>query len=211
MQERAERAVAITNLRNIISKDVKNLQSMIQQVRALNAKENALNNALSLLAPDSAARENSRPRSSLALREHKQICQAHRIAGVSITKLGSYSGIRIHTAYNEHPTESYYLILATNSPAANTPGSDSRTSSNSHLKLHRHTVPYFIPVHALFAKHMPRSLRGFIRDVEAHLNAFVFRRESWNRARKASGNALSRISVTDSFDSISFTLRAAPG
>jgi len=54
------------------------------------------------------------------------------------------------------------------------------------LSVHRHTIPYFVPVEELATKHMENSISDFLDEVSEYIQAFVMRRESLKEFREAS-------------------------
>ncbi|NXY62296.1 CENPO protein, partial [Callaeas wilsoni] len=44
------------------------------------------------------------------------------------------------------------------------------------FRVHRHSIPPFIPLEQLSREFLPRDLRGFLEILSRHLNAFVGRR-----------------------------------
>jgi hypothetical protein len=93
--------------------------------------------------------------------------------------------------------ERFYIILTE-------PSKDSEDT----LSVYRHTLPYFLPVSLWASSLLPNALSEFIEIAEAHLNAFVARREMWKGVLATYQSSISDESVSQPHDLIAFRVQA---
>jgi hypothetical protein len=129
---------------------------------------------------------------------------AYRLAGMSLFRTQAVRavsrrvGLRFDTSYRGRYLERYYAVLAPPEPQAERSGFDA-------LVLVRHTLPHFVPAEQLFHA---SDLRGFVREVDARLHAFVTRREQAAAAaealRQAPGAGSVRLDASVPYDRVQF-------
>ena len=111
----------------------------------------------------------------LRFRQLSEIGNAFRLAGLSIFEMDGGEegpegdrdgrlGLRWDTCHEGEYYECYYLLL-------------NQDATTEELVIESHTLPYFLPVRALAARHLNRNIRHFTDAVGAQLNAFVGRRQ----------------------------------
>ncbi|RKP11850.1 Cenp-O kinetochore centromere component-domain-containing protein [Piptocephalis cylindrospora] len=109
--------------------------------------------------------EESKTRHALSLE------QAHRLTGRSefILRGGAMRGIRLETFYEGAYHETYYIILQPPGPKARSKGISWR--------VHRHTLPSFIPIRQLGKAWLRKNEQRLWMEVDELLQAYVSRRE----------------------------------
>jgi len=91
------------------------------------------------------------------------INHAYRLAGRSTFSVGEEGllGVCLETATAGKFYEPYYVILRLEP-----------------LSVHKHTMPYFVPVDEIARNHLEKSVSDFLDEVSEYVQAFVMRRES---------------------------------
>lgn len=91
------------------------------------------------------------------------INHAYRLAGRSTFSVGEEGllGVCLETATAGKFHEPYYVILRLEP-----------------LSVHKHTMPYFVPVEAIAKNHLEKSVSDFLDEVSEYVQAFVMRREA---------------------------------
>ncbi|XP_070533423.1 centromere protein O-like isoform X2 [Ptychodera flava] len=127
-------------------------------------------------------------------RKREELSSIFRLTGVSVTTVTA-KRIRIclDTFYQTEYHEPYYLEL------------DFR--ENGTASVHRHTLPYFIPLQELIQQKLNDNRKEFLSTLNDYLNAYVARREQAAKAQEMyqeliDGNLLS----LSAFDYIEFKL-----
>lgn len=93
--------------------------------------------------------------------EHaKAILQAYRFTGLSGRLTSRGVCVRISTAFEEHLLESYFVELVIQKP----------------LRIHRHSVPAFIPLEKMAAQYLQSDIRHFLFSLCEQLNAYAGRK-----------------------------------
>ncbi|XP_015754730.1 PREDICTED: centromere protein O-like [Acropora digitifera] len=91
------------------------------------------------------------------------LCDAYRLTGISIaSQEDSSTCFRCDTFFNARYHEPYYIEV---------------DLEDSNLKIHKHTVPFFIPIDSIAQNYLNTDIKKFFMVLSEHLNAFVARRE----------------------------------
>lgn len=95
----------------------------------------------------------------------KSILQAYRFTGLSGKLTSRGVCVCIHTAFEGHLLDSYFVDLVIQKP----------------LKIHHHSIPVFIPLEDLSAKYLQTDIQHFLFSLCEYLNAYAGRKYQADR------------------------------
>jgi len=96
-------------------------------------------------------------------RKLADLCDAYRLTGISIvSQEAKRTCFRCETFFNCRYHEPYYVEVELR---------------DNTLEIHKHTVPYFIPIDTISQQYLNSDIKKFFMVISEHLNAFVARRE----------------------------------
>jgi len=91
------------------------------------------------------------------------LCDAYRLTGISVVSQETkQTCFRCETFFNSRYHEPYYVEVEL---------------KDNTLKIHKHTLPYFIPIDTISQQYLNSDIKKFFMVISEHLNAFVARRE----------------------------------
>lgn len=213
LQERAERRNAKYEADKREKAELRDLQSKVEQLRARRdeLRERLKNGPHEILQEFSKLDESSRRDYSAALKQNvltaarlfrkrklADLCDIYRLMGISVvSQQAKRTCFRCETFFNARYYEPYYLEVEL---------------KDNNLKIHKHTVPYFIPVDAISQQYLNTDIKRFLMIICEQLNAFVVRREQVCLCQEQHGDKLEgEISCSPSHDFVQLKLKAAEG
>nr|XP_058962108.1 centromere protein O-like [Pocillopora verrucosa] len=213
LQESANRRSVKYEAEKKEKSELSDLQSKVEQLRARRdqLRERLKNGPHEILQEFLQLDESSRKDYSAASKQNvltavrlfrkrklADLCDSYRLMGISIvSQQAKRTCFRFETFFNSRYYEPYNLEVEL---------------KDNNLKIHKHTVPYFIPVDAISKQYLNTDIKRFFMIICEHLNAFVARREQVCLCQEQHGDKLEgEISCSPSHDFVMLKLKAAQG
>ncbi|KAL9980235.1 hypothetical protein ACROYT_G008793 [Oculina patagonica] len=131
-------------------------------------------------------------------RKLADLCDAYRLTGVSVvSQEAKRTCFRLETFFNSSYHEPYYVEVEL---------------KDNNLKIHKHTVPYFIPIDTISQQYLNSDIKKFFMVISEHLNAFVARREQVQLCQEQHGAKLDgEISCSPAHDFVQLKFKEVKG
>ncbi|KAJ7387463.1 hypothetical protein OS493_000792 [Desmophyllum pertusum] len=131
-------------------------------------------------------------------RKLADLCDAYRLTGISVvSQEAKRTCFRCETFFNSRYHEPYYVEVEL---------------KDTTLKIHKHTVPYFIPIDTISQQYLNSDIKKFFMVISEHLNAFVARREQVHLCQEQHGDKLEgEISCSPAHDFVQLKSKEVEG